>query len=147
MIRNYGLEWERDVALKNGGLIGRDKTGLQVDFGDQIGLYVLRKGEKSVYVGKAGTDGTNGTIVGRLYSHYLNPEKTRKWDNFSWFGIYDVNRRSRDLIYDPVIRGKATALIGDIEALLIYLLDPELNRWSGKHRHMTQFMQVHQACT
>ncbi len=145
MIRNYGLDWDRGVAVRNMALLGRDKLGLEIDLSDQIGLYVLKKGDEIVYVGRAGTDGTDGTIAARLYDHYKSMEKHRMWNGFCWFGVYDVDRSVRQLAYNPLVRMRAGALISDVETLLIYLLAPKLNEVGGKYKHMTEFMQVGQA--
>jgi len=115
-----------------------------VDFHTQIGIYTLEKANRIVYVGKAGT-AKKMSIWDRLYSHHY--EKKDKWDTFSWFGILPV-QQSGCLIRARKITMETSGVISDIEALLIYLLNPKLNGAPGKHKHIDfyeQFFPPHKA--
>lgn len=137
--KNYGLDWKWDLGLKNDGTWGVDARGNEVDFDKQVGIYVLKKGPKSVYVGKTGSGMKSGGLIDRLVSHHYDKNKRGKWDRFCWFGMYGVNTKSNKLIKTEDTRLKTSALISDFEAVLIYLMNAKLNKASGRYKHMTEF--------
>ncbi|MEH2480170.1 hypothetical protein V1282_003527 [Nitrobacteraceae bacterium AZCC 2146] len=136
-IKNFGLRWDRKQAEAD-GLWGKRRGEDPVNLGDQIGIYTLEKSGKIIYVGKSGI-GENPGITKRLYCHTLN-NKSDKWDTFSWFGIRPV-RATGSLIATPKIHMDASAVVGDIETVLIYLLQPRFNLRAGKYRHMIEYKQ------
>jgi hypothetical protein len=131
--QNYGLDWDWSKGFW--GKIGRTKA---VDFNDQIGIYLLQKGSKVVYVGKSGTGPQSG-IGGRLVGHQYD-DKKGLWNRVSWFGMRPV-RSTGSLVATPTIRMDTGDAIRDIETVLIYVLGPKLNRASGHYKHMTEYTQ------
>jgi hypothetical protein len=139
-ILNYGLDWEWDKSIYNRHeMLGETGKHEPVDFYDQIGIYTLKKTDKIVYVGKACSvkDGIGWRVA--AHAGYSGADKKGKWNTFSWFGMRPVG--VRDLLKRPNVRMETTAVVSDIEALLIYLLDTKLNKARGKYKHMTEFFQ------
>lgn len=132
-LQNYGLNWRYGFSSW-GRLNSRAEP---VNFSKQIGLYVLEKRRAPVYVGRSLT--LNSTIAGRIDEHFLDPEKQGEWDTFSWFGFLRVEGASTAEALEPHLHLENE--IKDIEALLIYLLDPQLNRVAGRHRHLEHYEQ------
>lgn len=139
LIHNYGLFWRRDCVYwgkgKNAGhLKGRiSPTSKQVDFRDQIGVYVLYDDNYSMlYVGQAGGK-NNQRLFGRLKQHRTD-HLANRWTRFSWFGVSSVDRRSYTL--SPITEEtKATGIastLNHIEAILIVAGEPPLNRQGGR---------------
>jgi hypothetical protein len=134
-IRNYGLHWDFELGQKG----RRTKRGPVVDFEPQIGVYLLYRRKKLIYVGRSGK-GFGPNIGGRLVHHSREGKLVGKWDSYSWFGFFPVidgkirKRKKTDVSVAEEIR--------DIEALLIYLLDPPENGRPGDHGHIDAYSQV-----
>lgn len=132
MIFNHGECWEYE---KSGwGKCGR----LKVNFATQIGIYVLYRGDKPIYVGRACKG--KGTIGKRLDYHWKRRNK-RRWTSYSWFG-FKPDRNDGTLGNPPNKAVGYEAEICDVEALLIYLLNTPRNDIAGKHRHIKRFNQL-----
>ena len=101
------------------------------DFRFQQGIYILHDDYGPVYVGLArGTGG--GRLAARLKEHRSDWLKDR-WDRFSWFGFNPKDTDpGPDGVYgvsppEEAVTENAFTTIGDLEALLINVLDPKLN--------------------
>lgn len=107
MISNYGLFWQRKyVHFEPGGkkrsLLGKNsqKHSVLVDFGEQIGIYVLYdKDCIPIYVGQAGNG--NGTLFTQLQQHTMDSLSNR-WDYFTWFGLRRVKANRRLAAYSSI---------------------------------------------
>lgn len=142
-IRNYGTNWSLSSSMLFGnrsGMWGKRPGSDPVNFQNQIGIYALERNGKVVYVGRSGK-GPNAGILSRLRDHHFDDIKKGKWDTFSWFGFRPVTKAGR-LFLTPNISMETGAVISDIEALLIGLIDPKLNENSGKYKHMNRYRQV-----
>jgi hypothetical protein len=147
MIRNFGLKWDRrciDWGGKGKGNAGRlmgkgptsygVKSQIEVDFRDQVGIYILYDDHEPIYVGQTGAG--NQRLFSRLKQH-TSDHLSDRWDKFSWFGFRSLNTdgsfRSNDGGLTRQINGAKTLDL--IEGLLIQVLEPKLNkqgaRWSG----------------
>ena len=135
---HYGMFWERSAVVwrANPSLMGQfqpqkpahrtKKQPIQVDFGRQVGLYLLHDGREVVYVGRAQKE----SLGPRLYDHTWDTKQSR-WDRFSWFGVRPVrpdgtlgDRPSRLGHTGDAIKG----LIAMMEGLFIEAFEPRLNR-------------------
>ena len=133
-IQNYGEAWRNEHSD-----FGRTSPrGIPVDFENQIGVYILFKEQRIVYIGRAGKG--EGTVFSRVKDHHATGDKGT-WDTFSWFGFRPVGIdgtlqpvRESSMWYEEEIR--------DIEALLIYVLNPPNNLRSGDYRHIPQYFQL-----
>lgn len=132
-LRNYGEGWiyERGAWGKKGRKL--------VNFEKQFGVYVLYRGSLVYYVGKSNFGETAG-IFGRLYAHAFNDRHKGKWDNFCWFGfrgVGDDNTLQAIAPNEVTLRNE----VRDLEAVLIYLLEPRGNGKFGEHRHIDCYVQ------
>jgi uncharacterized protein (UPF0248 family) len=147
IIRNYGLFWERDklaVGKKGSGnrgeLLGYSKGDkAPTDFRDQSGIYVLYEGSsinthRVVYIGQTGAG--NQRLLARLRQH-TNDHLWNRWQRFSWLGFLAIGNNKKPIHKKKAALGNIAVAIGldQIEASLISLLDPLLNRqgpqWHG----------------
>lgn len=141
IIKNYGLRWIRDkVQWGTRGVAGclkgtpaTARTAREVDFKDQIGVYVLfEPGFIPVYIGQAGFGAA--TLFTRLRNH-RNDHLRDRWSHFSWFGFRAVNGNgSLSAKNSPE---SSTSLryidaLDEIEGILIQVLEPRLNKQGAK---------------
>jgi hypothetical protein len=138
VIQAFGIFWQRDLVLwKNKAkLFGSQQIGTQsVDFGGQVGIYVLYDHHTVVYVGRS----IDRPLGQRLYEHTVDRLSSR-WDRFSWFGLDAVTnegalvKKTEALALDVVI----TAL----EAILIETLEPPQNRRRGDDFNGVEYVQA-----
>jgi hypothetical protein len=134
-IQNYGEAWR--IAQSSFGRTS--PRAIPVDFSEQIGVYILFDDQRLVYIGRAGNP-EEGTILSRVKNHRQMADKGN-WDTFSWFGFRPVGidgmlqpARDGTLWYEEEIR--------DMEALLVYVLNPPNNLRSGDYRHIARYYQV-----
>lgn len=135
-LTSFGMFWRRDLVIWNGNprLLGRQPGASEVNFSDQIGVYLLHDRDRVIYVGRAAD-----ALSARLKAHTLDRLGGR-WDRFSWFGLKGVrddgslmnNHRSWD----------QSVVIETMEALLIESLEPPLNRKRGDNLSASEYLQV-----
>lgn len=138
VIRAFGMYWSRaQVAWKsNPALLGRQLQGAStVDFSGQGGVYVLYDGHRPIYAGRAAT----GRLGQRLFEHTKDRMASR-WDRFSWFGLLDVSNEGK--LKSVPVQVDAEALTQILEAVLIELLEPPLNRRRGDTIEDNEYIQV-----
>jgi hypothetical protein len=131
-LKNYGEDW-RSKSSKLWTYGRRDPPSWSVNFRHQIGVYVLKRRAKIVYVGRA-----KRTIFGRVAGH-LREHEEGLWTTFSWFGPKPVDEQGE--LAEPA-EISYEQLILDMETLLIYLLTPSLNKMAGAHRHIEAYEQL-----
>jgi hypothetical protein len=132
----YGLDWDDRYEMK-GRVLGK---GPLVDLTTQVGLYVLLRHDKPVYIGRSSL-GANPGISGRIVGHRY--DKSESWSKYSWFGFYPVIDGKVEKRVQPSV--SIAEAISDIEALGIYLLTSagcSINKAVGKHRHMDEYYQA-----
>ena len=137
-LRAFGMFWRRDAVIwteREPRLLGRQGLGASnVDFGGQIGVYLLHDRDRVVYVGRAGD-----AIVARLKAHTTDRLGGR-WDRFSWFGLRGVN--DDGTLGNPTAAWTHLVVLATLEALLIESLEPPLNRRRGDNLSGVEFIQV-----
>jgi hypothetical protein len=138
-IHNYGTYWKWPDAGFTDAMWGKRGRGSPVNFRSQIGIYTLEKDEKIIYVGRSAV-GDTAAISGRVYHHYKTKDRG-SWNTFSWYGFRPVTPAG-GLYRTPRITMDTGAVISDIEALLIGVLEPEINATSGRYKHMHHYEQV-----
>ena len=152
----YGIDWERDKVDWEGRrsktkpkLIGKDpQTGKEVDFDKQVGIYMLRQGAVTVYVGrvKRSTNDQNGLYDRMRYHNKQKPS----WGKFSWFGFLDVGtdgNLSEDDYIPPVDQNvfkelSVLQLVTIIEAVMIEGIGFRDNSRGGDLGSTPRFDQV-----
>jgi hypothetical protein len=91
-----------------------------VNFAEQIGIYLLHDRERVIYVGQA-TD----TLFARLKT-YTTDRLGGRWDRFSWFGLRGVD--ANGTLTDHRVPWSQDVVVETMEALLIESPEPPLNR-------------------
>lgn len=149
IIKNYGFLWERKFLYRGAGanaghLKGKCKGRPECDFREQIGVYVLYdRNQHIVYVGQAGNG--NATLFARLKNH-MDGALWNRWEYFTWVGFRDVNANgalSNHQNVDSAVAGyKYADALNEIEGVLIEVLEPKLNKQSGRLKKAKEYFQV-----
>ena len=151
IIKNYGFLWERKNIYRGTGgdgnaghLTGKTSGKPEADFRKQIGVYVLYdRNQNIVYVGQAGNG--NATLFTRLKNH-MDGALWNRWEYFTWVGFRDVNANgslSNQQSVDSVVSGfKYSDALNEIEGILIEVIEPKLNKQSGRLKSATEYFQV-----
>lgn len=148
IIKNYGFLWDRTHVFRgagsNAGHLKGNSAGLPVaDFREQIGVYVLYDANQHiVYVGQAGNG--NATLFTRLKNH-MDGQLWNRWQYFSWVGFRDVNADgtlSAQQSVDSGVSGfKYADALNEIEGILIEIIEPKLNKQSGRLKSAREYYQ------
>ena len=154
IVRNYGVFWERnrvDFGTKGPGnrgqLLGFKRgTPTPADLRGQRGIYVLYEGtdinlQRVVYVGQTGAG--HQRLLKRLRDH-TNDHLWNRWQRFSWAGFLDIGPDFKVLNVSDESVGNIlfeTAL-DQLEATLIQLLEPLLNKQGPKWHGAKQYFQL-----
>lgn len=136
-LQAFGMYWQRDLVIwgPKTKLLGRQGLGAtEVNFAEQIGVYLLHDRDRVIYVGRA-----SDTLFARLKTHTTDRLGGR-WDRFSWFGLRSVKEDGS--LSDPSIKWNYTVVIETLEALLIESLEPPLNRRRGDNFSGVEFTQA-----
>lgn len=149
-IKNFGYLWDRDRVFwgypkVTGTLLGQRSGYGIVDFREQKGVYILHSMDlKVVYVGQVGSG--NDSLFDRLKSHTNSDKLWNRWRYFSWFGWRKVNKGNHMLAAygggSPNVSGASEEFLDEIEAVLIQVVEPPLNRQGSKWKDTLQFKQA-----
>jgi len=154
-IRNFGHFWSRSLVdwgrpRVSGQLLGYrllDRKPIVVDFREQIGIYVLFTAQREVvYIGQAGAG--DRRLFLRLRDHTTGNLRDR-WTNFSWFGLREINSSNHLLSdhqrHDSRCSGTNSNALDEIEAILLQLFEPRLNkqgpRWGEDTLEIFQYIK------
>ena len=112
----------------------------EVNFREQIGVYILYRNEKVVYVGQAGKG--NSTLFSRLKNH-MSDHLANRWDKFSWFGVRRVNKNGTLSQATGELNRTLTSseILDLLEGLLINVVEPPLNKQGAKWSGIEQYFQ------
>lgn len=139
IINAFGIYWNRNKIYwkTTPDLLGIQQIGAsEVNFKDQIGIYLLHDSRETIYVGQA----INQTLGQRLKNHTLD-RLSGRWDRFSWFGFYPVSEDGR-LFTDLKFENISVQNLGDIlEAILIESMEPRQNRKQGNLFSGLEYLQ------
>jgi len=136
-LRAFGMFWHRDLVFWIGmpRLLGRQGAGAtNVNFADQVGVYLLHDRERVIYVGRA-----MDTLFARLKAHTTDRLGGR-WDRFSWFGLRGVDADGH--LSDHGVPWSQDVVVETMEALLIESLEPPLNRRRGDNFSGVEYIQA-----
>ena len=138
-LQAFGMFWRREAvnwSKSTPPIFGRQAAGAApVNFGDQIGVYLLHDRDRVIYVGRAADK-----LHLRLRAHTVDRLEGR-WDRFSWFGLKGVTEAGA-LSGDAAVPWSHTVVIETMEALLIESLEPPLNRKRGDNFNAVEYLQV-----
>jgi hypothetical protein len=138
--------WEKDKVAwgrpnVTGTLLGirRDaRRRAPVDFRDQAGIYVLYDESRvPLWIGQA------IGLYGRLQQH-RSDHLWNRWTYFTWFGFRRVNANGTLGLPNRLnwaVHGTAANARDEIEAVLIQVLEPRLNRQGSRWGETTEYLQ------
>lgn len=139
IINAFGIYWNRNLVHWKSipDLLGIQQIGAsEVNFKDQIGIYLLHDSRETIYVGQA----IEQTLGQRLKFHTYDRLGGR-WDRFSWFGLRPVDEYGK-LHADIKFENLSIQDIGDIlEAILIESIEPRQNRKQGNLFFGLEYLQ------
>jgi HB1, ASXL, restriction endonuclease HTH domain len=136
-LRAFGMFWQREAVFWAGKpkLLGRQVAGAtDVNFAEQVGVYLLHDRERVIYVGRA-----VDTLFARLKAHTTDRLGGR-WDPFSWFGLRTVGDDGE--LSDSGVPWSHDVVVETMEALLIESLEPPLNRRRGDNFSGAEYLQA-----
>ncbi len=148
LVKNFGHLWERQYLFRGKGSVrGHLKGRLtpkseMVDFRDQIGVYVLYdKNLVAVYVGQAGY-GDTSRLLKRLKDHE-NDHLWNRWTHFSWYGFRKSTSEGlhQAMSPDSKLSVSGSEIIEQLEALLISVLEPKLNKQGASWKSSEEYYQ------
>jgi hypothetical protein len=143
VIRNYGFMWERGEVEwgkrgQRGTLLGIKRTFQKqvIDFRRQLGIYVLYdRFDQPIQIGQ--TD----KLFQRFQQHKRDHLRNR-WTRFSWFGFHPVDEKNNCLLTsEQVAQISFQDAKDEIEAVLIQVLEPRLNRAGAKWKDTNEYLQ------
>lgn len=139
-INSFGIYWDRSLVFWDNvtpDLFAVQQKGAEpINFKDQIGIYLLHDSRETIYVGQA----TKQTLGKRLRDH-TSDRLGGRWDRFSWFGFYPVNKNG-SLIKNIEFEDISVEHIADLlEAILIESLEPRQNRRQGNLFSGIEYLQ------
>ncbi len=139
IINAFGIYWNRNLVhwKTTPDLLGIQQIGAtEVNFKDQIGIYLLHDTRETIYVGQA----IEQTLGQRLKNHTTDRLGGR-WDRFSWFGFYPVTENGK-LNVNVRFKDFTIQNLGDIlEAILIESIEPRQNRKQGNLFYGHEYLQ------
>lgn len=139
IVNAFGIFWNRNLVhwKTTPDLLGIQQIGAsEVNFKDQIGIYLLHDSRETIYVGQA----IEQTLGQRLKNHTTD-RLSGRWDRFSWFGFYPVNESGK-LNLDIKFKDLTVQNLGDIlEAILIESIEPRQNRKQGNLFYGLEYLQ------
>lgn len=139
IINAFGIYWNRNLVHWKTipDLLGIQQIGAsEVNFKNQIGIYLLHDARETIYVGQA----IDQSLGQRLKNH-TSDRLGGRWDRFSWFGFYPVNETGQ-LITDIKLDLITVQNLGDIlEAILIESIEPRQNRKQGNLFFGLEYLQ------
>jgi hypothetical protein len=139
IINAFGIYWNRNLVYwkTSPDLLGIQQIGASdVNFKDQIGVYLLHDGRETIYVGQAIEQS-----LGKRLKNHTTDRLGGRWDRFSWFGFFPVNDNGK-LISDIKLDHITIQNLGDIlEAILIESIEPRQNRKQGNLFFGLEYLQ------
>jgi len=129
VINAFGIYWNRNLVhwKTTPDLLGIQQSGASdVNFKDQIGIYLLHDNREIIYVGQA-----IDQPLGQRVKIHTTDRLSGRWDRFSWFGFYPVNENG-GLDNNKKFENISVKNLGDaLEAILIESIEPRQNRKQG----------------
>jgi hypothetical protein len=139
IINAFGIYWNRNLVhwKTTPDLLGIQQIGAsEVNFKDQIGIYLLHDSRETIYIGQA-----IDQPLGQRLKYHTSDRLGGRWDRFSWFGFYPVNETGK-LLTDIKLDKITVQHLGDIlEALLIESIEPRQNRKQGNLFFGLEYLQ------
>ncbi len=139
IINAFGIYWNRNLVhwKSTPDLLGIQQIGAtEVNFKDQIGIYLLHDNRETIYVGQAIEQ-----PLGKRLKDHTTDRLAGRWDRFSWFGFYPVTEDG-ELNLNIKFKEFTIQNLGDIlEAILIESIEPRQNRKQGNSFMGLEYLQ------
>lgn len=139
IINAFGIYWNRNLVhwKTTPDLLGIQQIGAsEVNFKNQIGIYLLHDSRETIYVGQA-----IDQPLGQRLKNHTTDRLGGRWDRFSWFGFYPVDENGK-LLTDIKLENITIQNLGDIlEAILIECIEPRQNRKQGNLFFGLEYLQ------
>lgn len=139
IVNAFGIYWNRNLIhwKSTPDLLGRQQNGAtEVNFKNQIGIYLLHDSRETIYVGQAIKQ-----PLGKRLNEHTTDRLAGRWDRFSWFGFYPVTEDA-ELNLNAKFKEFSIHNLGDIlEAILIESIEPRQNRKQGNSVAGIEFLQ------
>ena len=139
IINAFGIYWNRNFVhwKTTPDLLGIQQIGAtEVNFKDQIGIYLLHDSRETIYIGQAIEQ-----PLGKRLKDHTTDRLAGRWDRFSWFGFYPVKEDAK-LNLDAKFKEFTIQNLGDIlEAILIESIEPRQNRRQGNSFTGLEYLQ------
>ncbi|TAG55602.1 MAG: hypothetical protein EAZ27_06695 [Cytophagales bacterium] len=139
IVNAFGIYWNRNLVhwKSTPDLLGIQQVGAtEVNFKDQIGIYLLHDSRETVYVGQA----IEQPLGKRLKDHTAD-RLAGRWDRFSWFGFYPVTDDTK-LNLNAKFKEFTIQNLGNLlEAILIESIEPRQNRKQGNSFTGIEYLQ------
>jgi len=139
IINAFGIYWSRNLVhwKSSPDLLGIQQIGAkEVNFKDQVGVYLLHDNREIIYIGQA-----IDQLLGQRLKYHTTDRLSGRWDRFSWFGFYPVNENGT-LISNILFDGLTIKDIGNtLEAILIESIEPRQNRKQGNLFFGLEYLQ------
>jgi hypothetical protein len=140
IINAFAIYWNRKLVhwKSQPDLLGIQQVGAtEVNFKDQIGIYLLHDSRETVYVGQAIEQ-----PLGKRLKDHTTDRLAGRWDRFSWFGFYPVTEDAK-LNLSVKFKDFTIQNLGDIlEAILIESIEPRQNRKQGNSFVGLEYLQL-----
>lgn len=139
IVNAFGIYWNINLVhwKSTPDLLGIQQVGAtEVNFKDQIGIYLLHDSRETVYVGQAIEQ-----PLGKRLKDHTSDRLAGRWDRFSWFGFYPVTEDAK-LNLTAKFKEFTIQNLGDIlEAILIESIEPRQNRKQGNSFTGIEYLQ------
>lgn len=139
IINSFGIYWNRNLVhwKTTPDLLGIQQIGAtNVNFRNQIGIYLLHDSRETIYVGQAIEQ-----PLGQRLKNHTTDRLGGRWDRFSWFGFYPI-KENGELDNNLDLSNLTMKDFGDIlEAILIESIEPRQNRKQGNQFAGIEFLQ------
>ncbi len=137
MIQTIGLHWHTDDVFwgkgpKPGSLLGvlsSKKKSPQVDFREQIAVYVLYADFQPIYAGQVGSG--EQRLLARLKQH-RDSDLRGRWNRFSWYGLRSVLKTGKLSNENNAFHSLRSTVLNHVEGILIDAMEPGQNLQSGR---------------
>lgn len=139
IINSFGIYWNRNLVhwKSTPDLLGVQQIGAtEVNFRDQIGVYLLHDNRETIYVGQAIEQ-----PLGQRLKNHITDRLSGRWDRFSWFGFHPVSDNGK-LHNNIKFDNFSVQDLGNLlEAILIESIEPRQNRKQGNLFSGIEYLQ------
>lgn len=138
VVKCVGMFWNASKIIwrTKPRLLGQQQQGAKViDFGEQIGIYLLHDRSRVIYVGRS-----VDRPLGQRLAEHTKDRLNGRWDRFSWFGLRGVENSGK--LTEPDFTSSLGEIISLMEAILIEALEPPQNRKRGDDFSEIEYLQV-----